>query len=234
MMKVDYAEVLGLNRVTAKQNYVKTLPVKQNVFAATTFGRDKIDIGPLDASLVTYDAATNITAPKVPTVPTVTTLGMASKIASINTDRTGMSSAEVQARLKAISEAAEKDDFTGLTDGEIFGVIYNRYFVNFGNVNFGGVPGAVNNKDLEVIREQYLGDLENVLGDVFGDGRSMFIECYSEMLGCAGMTPVEKQQHISIFNSNPESRAFPVGLRVKPVMTGLGLDDNNNHTQEIA
>ena len=110
MMRVDYAEVLGLNRVAAKQNYVKTLPVKQNVFTATTFGQDKIDIGPLDASLVTYDAATNITAPKVPTVPTVTTLSMASKIASINTDRTGMSTAEVQARLKAISEAAAKDD----------------------------------------------------------------------------------------------------------------------------
>ena len=99
--------------------------------------------------------------------------------------------------------SAEKDDFTGLTDGEIFGIIYNRYFVNFGNVNFSwDVPGTVYYKDLEVIREQYHGDLENALGDVLGDGRSMFTDCYSEMLGCAGITPEEKQQHIASFYSD--------------------------------
>ena len=199
-MKIDHATLLGLAKEIGSQNQNtinKKLPSCLNQvgklrLATMPAGQDKVEFSFNDDKPhpVTYNAALTTTAVSSPVVPTVTTISAATRISTIEQDRSGMSTAEVEARLRAISEAAAKDDFTGMTEGEIFGVIYNRYFTNFGNI-FTDNEWSCN--DLVTIREQYYSEMEAVLGrpgEKYG-------EYHAEMLGCADMTPEGKRQHIA-------------------------------------
>jgi hypothetical protein len=222
-----------LNNVSpVKNNYPMYMKQEaQNKIIAKLAEKDKLTINAFSTNqLATYDATSTIQTVQSPVIPTVTSLSMASKISAINQDRSNMSSAEVQARLKAISDAAASDDFTDLSDGEKFGIIYNRYIVNFGSI-YTGASWTVNQQDFMLVRDQYQKDLITVFGDNWISNPADY---YSELLGCVGMTPEEKQQHITAQYKNAGVPMSPiVYMHMITEMYAAGAIDADTKTRML-